>query len=153
MLRKEKANKKEGELAIIVDRSIEFDILEQSLRGENWLEYHLGNHRDSNRSHYVGVEDVDGQAFFRVYVNGVEEGDKIVSASCIAYPRQGYLGGEEIKMNGELLCKVPKDYNTIWIGDGGTRYVFLKDQVRDFRYFINLSSMNLEHFIILKVLK
>ena len=79
MLRKEKANKK-GELAIIVDRSIELDILEQSPRGENWLEYNLGNHRDKNRSHYVGVEDVDGQAFFRVYVNGIEEGDKIVSA-------------------------------------------------------------------------
>jgi len=127
MLRKEKANKKEGKLAIIVDRSVELDILEQSLRGENWLEYHLGNHWDKNRSHYVGVEDVDGQAFFRVYVNGVEEGDKIVSASCIAYPRQGYLGGEEIKMNGELLCKVPKGCNTVWIGDGGTKYVFLKD--------------------------
>ena len=126
MLRKEKANKK-GELAIIVDRSIELDILEQSPRGENWLEYNLGNHRDKNRSHYVGVEDVDGQAFFRVYVNGIEEGDKIVSASCIAYPKQGYLGGQEIKMNGELLCKVPKDCNTVWIGDGGAEYVFFKD--------------------------
>lgn len=126
MLRKEKARNEEGKLAIIIDRSMELDLLEQSPRGENWLEYNLGQHRDKERSHYVGVEDVDGQAFFRVYVNGVEEGDKTVSACSIAYPRQGYLGGEEVDMNGKLLCKVPNGCNIVWVGNGGERYVFLR---------------------------
>jgi len=124
MVIKERVREKEGKLAFILVESKSLSDLDSSPRGENWLEVDFDIPND-NRCHYVSTENVDGLALLRIYANGVEEGDKLVDASCIAYPGI-YLEGREIEMNGKLVCKLPVGCNRVWVGDGGAKYVFSK---------------------------